>query len=292
MSSSLTIGFLLAAGGAVLWGLNGTLSKYLMTRYAVTPLWFSCVRQVGAGLLFLVFALLRTPRSLADVFSSWRHVGTMAMLSVTCVLIVQLGYLETIDWTNSATATVLQSINIVMVLVYVCIAHRKAPRARDIVGSLLALAGVYLLATGGNPHNLALPWQGIVWGLVNAAGGAALSIFPTRAIRTWGSFTVNAVTFLFSGAVLVAADRPWGHVPPLDAAGWWLLAASVVFGTFASFGMFLKGVTMIGPVRGTMVGTIEPLTATVSSVACLGAHFAATDLAGFAMIIAMVFLTV
>lgn len=186
----------------------------------------------------------------------------------------------------------LQSVNIVMVLVYVCIAHRKAPRARDIVGSLLALAGVYLLATGGNPHNLALPWQGIVWGLVNAAGGAALSIFPTRAIRTWGSFTVNAVTFLFSGAVLVAVDRPWGHVPPLDAAGWWLLAASVVFGTFASFGMFLKGVTMIGPVRGTMVGTIEPLTATVSSVACLGAHFAATDLAGFAMIIAMVFLTV
>ena len=40
-----------------------------------------------------------------------------------------------------------------------------------------------------------------------------------------------------------------------------------------------------------MLGTAEPLVAMISSVVWLGTSFSPADLAGFAMIIAMVFLT-
>ncbi|MDD6462252.1 MAG: DMT family transporter [Bifidobacteriaceae bacterium] len=291
MHSSLTLGFLMAAGGAVLWGLNGTLSKYLMSHYGVTPLWFSCVRQLTAGLMFLACAAIRTPRSLKGVVTSPREMGRMLFLSIFCVLLVQLGYLEAIDWTNSATATVLQSVNILFVLVYVCVRAHKAPRRRDAIGAVLALLGVFLLATGGNPAKLALPWQGLAWGLGEAAATAMMAILPLGAIAKWGNFTVNAITFLMSGIVLLCLAPPWRGVPALDATGWLLLALSVAFGTFAAFGVYLKGVSVIGSVRGSMVGTLEPLTAAVTSAVCLGTSFTGVDLMGFAAIIAMVFLT-
>lgn len=291
MRSSLTLGLLMAVGGAMLWGMNGTLSKYLMSHYGVTPLWFSCVRQLCAGMLFLACAAWRTPRSLKGVVSSPREMLRMLWLALFCVLLVQVGYLEAIDWTNSATATVLQSVNILIVLVYVCIRSRKAPRRRDAIGAVLALIGVYLLATQGDPTRLALPWQGLAWGLGEAVATAGMAILPLRDIAKWGNFTVNAVTFLMSGVVLLAVAPPWRGVPALDATGWVLVALSVVFGTFAAFGLFLKGVSVIGSVRGAMVCTIEPLTAAVTSAVCLGTSFTGMDLAGFAAIIAMVFLT-
>ncbi|MEE0611966.1 MAG: hypothetical protein UCO70_00715 [Collinsella stercoris] len=46
------------------------------------------------------------------------------------------------------------------------------------------------------------------------------------------------------------------------------------------------------PRRREIIGTVEPLSATVSSVIVLGTMFMPTDLIGFSLIIAMVFLTV
>lgn len=292
MRSSMTAGFLYALAGAVLWGVNGTISKYVMSNYDVTPLWFSIVRQLGAGALFMACALWRTPRSIPDMFSGWRPVLQLMVIALTSVMFVQLGYLETIDWTNSATATVLQCMSILIVMVYACIKARKAPRRRDVVGAVMALAGVFLLATGGNPSELALPWQGIVWGLVNAFGGAAMSVVPILAIKKWGNFAVNGVSFLMSGIAMCVVCRPWSSMPHMDALGWTLLALSVVVGTFVSFALYLKGVSVIGAVKGTMIDTCEPLAATVTSVLWLGASFTPADLTGFALIIAMVFVTV
>ena len=45
--SGLGCGIALALLGATLWGVNGTLSKVLMGRYGVEPLWFACVRELA-----------------------------------------------------------------------------------------------------------------------------------------------------------------------------------------------------------------------------------------------------
>ena len=44
--------------------------------------------------------------------------------------------------------------------------------------------------------------------------------------------------------------------------------------------------------RASLIGTVEPVSATVTSALMLGTVFAPTDLIGFACIIVMVFLTV
>jgi drug/metabolite transporter (DMT)-like permease len=278
--------------GGTLWGINGTLSKVLMEGYGVEPLWIATVRELTACWLFLIAAHLRSPERLRAVLRDGRALLSILVTAIGCILFSQVAYLEAISWTNSATATILQSLSVVFVMVFACVTTRRRPRRREVAGLVLALAGTYLVATGGDFGALSLPPEGLLWGLGCAAAATILAIQPIRAIARWGNFAVNGLAFLFSGLVLLVFYQPWRHMPTLDAFGVALMAASVVLGTFGAYALYLQGVKEVGSVRGSMLATAEPVMATVSSVVWLGAVFAPAELAGFAMIIAMVFLTV
>lgn len=277
------------AGGAC-WGLNGTIVKYLLDAYAMDPLWLVCVRELGACWLFLATALARDARGLGRALRDPGEVARLLGVSVACILFSNVAYVEAVAWTNSATATVLQSLGILFVMAWVCLRLRRRPRRRELAGVALAVAGTYLLATGGSPGALRIPAEGLAWGLAGALAAAFLAVLPAGLLRRHGSFVVNGFAMLVSGALLAAWVRPWEAVPALDATGWALVAACVVVGTYGAFALYLQGVREVGSMRASMLGTSEPLVATASSAALLGTAFSATDLAGFAMIVAMVYL--
>ena len=66
--------------------------------------------------------------------------------------------------------------------------------------------------------------------------------------------------------------------------------AIVALGTALSFSMFLKGVSMIGPVKASLIASIEPVAATVFMILWLKVPFQLMDLAGFLCIFVTVFL--
>ena len=263
--------------GGTFWGLNGTVSKWLMDAYAIDPLWLVCVRELTACWLFLAAAAVTSKGrgQLAGVLRDPRGLAQIVAVSFGAVLFSQVAYLEAIDWTNSATATIMQSLGMVLVLAYVCLKVRRRPRRREILGVGLALVGTYLVATGGNPGQLNLPPEGLAWGLGCAAAAACLSILPAAPMAHWGNFTVNGLAFLISGAVLSAWYRPWEHMPALDGA----------------YALYLQGVKDAGSMRASLLGTIEPVTATIATVVWLGTPFSPAEIVGFALIIVMVYLT-
>ena len=287
---NLIIGIAMTLRGGVLWGMNATVSKLLMADYHVSPLWIACVRELGAGAIFVICSAVMTPKQFVGIVRDRKSYPRLLAIALICVLLVQVSYLFAIDWTNSGTATVLQSLNLLFVLGFVCIRGRRLPGRREAVGVALAFVGTVLIATGGNLSTLKLPLIGLIWGLVDAASTAAMSIMPTKLIAKWGNFTVNGIAFLISGIVLLPVVRPWVTAPQLDWAGIGLMTFTVVGGTFGAFWLFMAGVMRVGSMRATMLGTSEPVMATVSAVAWTGEVFTSTDLAGFAMILIMVFL--
>ncbi|MCI1933950.1 MAG: DMT family transporter [Atopobiaceae bacterium] len=284
-------GIALTLAGGALWGVNGTVSKYIMATYDVDPLWFVCVKELTACWLFLAMAALRKRASLKEVLHTPRALAGILRFAIGAILFSQVAYLEAINWTNAGTATVLQSLSMALVLVVVCIRSKRRPRRREALGLVLAFGGTYLVATGGDPSTLSLPLGGLLWGLICAVAAASLTILPVRLMRQWGNFVVNGLAFLFSGLLLSALFRPWEHMPSLDGVGWACIGFSVVFGTFGAYALYLQGVKEVGSVRGSLLGTSEPVVATISSVVFLGTSFSAADLLGFAAIIATVFLT-
>ena len=64
----------------------------------------------------------------------------------------------------------------------------------------------------------------------------------------------------------------------------------IVVGTFAAFALYLHGVSIVGSVKGSLLGAIEPVSATLFSALWLGTAFSGADWAGFVLMIAMIFL--
>ncbi|MEE1296320.1 MAG: EamA family transporter [Bifidobacterium sp.] len=287
---AIAVGVAAVLVGGALWGANGSVSKILMEGYGITPLWLACVRELGAGVLFLLCAAVRSPDALRAACASVREWPRYVWTALTCVTLVQVAYLFSIRWTNAGTATVLQTVSLLMVLAYVCVRGRRHPSTREVVGVAMAFIGVWLIATGGHVTSLALPLPGLLWGLTDAFSCACLAIIPVALIAKYGNFVVNGITFLLSGIILLPFVRPWESAPSLDARGWGLLAFTVVMGTFVAFWLYMAGVMRVGPMRATMLGTIEPVMATITAVAWTGAVFVAADLLGFALIILMSFL--
>ena len=287
---TILIGAALTLVGGSLWGINATVSKILMANYGVTPLWLSCVRELGACVLFFACAAAASPKQLIGAITDGRSWPKYIGCALICVLMVQIAYLCSIDVTNSGTATVLQSLNLLFVLLFTCMMAKRLPSKRESFGVLLAFAGTLLIATGGDLTSLKLPAMGLVWGLLNAISTAALPILPVMLMQRWGSFTINGIMFLISGLVLLPVAKPWANPPALDATGWALMAFTVVLGTFGAYWLFLMGSKMAGAMRATMLGTAEPVMATISAVLLTGVLFTPTDLIGFALILLMVFL--
>ena len=260
---AMLLGAVLVLLGGVLWGINATVSKLLMADYHADPLWIACVRELAAGALFLACAGVRTPKLLAGAVRDRRSYPMLLLAALTCVLFV---------------------------LAYVCIRGRRWPGLRESIGVALAFTGTVLIATGGDLSTLKLPLVGLLWGLADAACTAALSILPAKLVARWGNLAVNGIMFVISGLVLTPFVRPWASAPQLDWFGMLLMVFTVVGGTFGAYWLFLAGVMRIGSMRGTMLGTSEPIDATISAVLWAGAVFTPTDFVGFVMIIVIVFL--
>ncbi|MEC4176032.1 DMT family transporter [Adlercreutzia sp. R7] len=78
-------------------------------------------------------------------------------------------------------------------------------------------------------------------------------------------------------------------IPQLDAVGWIVLVGGVgVLGTFTAFGLFLYGVSLVGSVKGSLLGVAEPAGAMVIAALWLQTPFSAADWTGLLLMAAMI----
>ena len=102
--------------GASLWGLSGTMAQFLLANYAISSLFITFMRAAGAGALFLVVIAVRHRDAVREILSDAHAVRRLIVFGVLGLFGSQITYVMTIGYTNAGTATVLQSTNIVMVM--------------------------------------------------------------------------------------------------------------------------------------------------------------------------------
>ena len=260
-------GVLCALTGAGLWGFSGACAQFLLANYDITPSFFTAVRMLGAGAVFRVGLFL-----------------------------CQITYTIVIGYTNAGTATVLQTTGIAFVMLFTCVLTRRMPRGREVTGLAAAVIATWLIATQGDPSALYLPLMGLAWGIANGLSVAFYIMYPKKLFARWGSFAVTGIGMFIGGIVAaavyfsgVALGEPLA-LPALDAAGAAVFAAFVLVGPFAAFALYLHGVSVVGSVQGSLLGAVEPVSATLFATLWLGTAFTGADLAGCALMIAMIFL--
>ena len=277
-----------ALAGGALWGFSGTAVSYLFRSSGIDPMWVMSVRMVLAGILFLLFSVARGDRRPFELLRDKSAVRDLLLFAGAGLFLNQFSYLMAIQATNSATATVLQSLQLLPVAAVACVIGRRAPKRREVIGMVLALAGTFLITTGGDPSQMALPPAGLAFGLLAALGGAGLAVFPGKILSTYGVSAVNGWAMLLVGFIAAPFVPDWGQaVASFDISCWVVFGALVVLGTWFSYLFYMQGVHEIGSLKTAMLSTVEPISATVLSALWIGVVFSPTDLLGFAMIIIM-----
>ena len=139
----------------------------------------------------------------------------IVLFAIAGLALCQYAYLSAIKWTNSGTATVIQNLSIVFIAVYVCLTTRTAPDKRTVFCIILALFGVWLLATGGKPGNMELTPRGLFWGLMAGIGAASYSLLSRAPVKHRGSIPVSGMGMFIGGIALSLIAQSW-RIP----AGW------------------------------------------------------------------------
>ena len=289
-------GVVAALVGGAMWGFSGTCAQYLYQHYEIDPLFITWVRMLGSGILFLILLAFTQRGKLRAIAGDRRELGRLALFGIAGLFVCQFTDTTSVNATNAGTATVLQSLNTVFILAATCLMMRRAPRAMEIGGLAFALVATWLIATKGNLTALMIPPAGLAWGLINAASCTFYIMYPKHLFARWGSLPVTGIGMLIGGIAAVAIwglGGLWGAapvVPELGLDGVLVLAAIVVVGTLAAFGLYLHGVSIVGSVKGGLLGTTEPASAMVFAALWLGTMFTWADWIGLVLMVAMIFL--
>ena len=162
MSNSLK-GTLLTVVAGIAWGLSGTSGQYLMA-HGISALVLTNLRLLIAGGNSHALGLCYCKGQNAGLFKDRKSLLSLLIFALIGLFLNQFAYLTAIQETNAGTATVLQYVCPVGILIYSCIKDKVAPTLGEIVSIILAIGGTFLIATHGQLDQLSMTPAGLFWG--------------------------------------------------------------------------------------------------------------------------------
>lgn len=285
-------GLFFASMGALSWGISGVCSQYLFMNYIIDSSWLTAVRMVLSGIVLLILAAFKDKDKVIKIWTVPKDVCWLFAFAILGLLMCQYTFVSAIKYSDSATATVLQSLNVVIMIVFMSIVTRTRMKLSQVIAVFLAVFGTYLISTGGNPGNMTISTVGLVFGLLSALGVITYTLFSRPIILKWGNILVTGWGMLIGGLVISIVTKAWIIPRDLDFIAWLMIAIIILVGTAGGFSIFLEGVKHIGPVKATLIGCLEPASATLFAAIFLGMRFSLVELGGFFCILFTVFLSV
>lgn len=279
-------GAILTAFGGMCWGLSGSVGQFLFTAEGMDSRWLVPVRLGLAGVCLLAYGLKKWGK---NIFSPWRERRDRAdlliygLLGISCC---QFFYFLTIQLSGAATATILQNVSPVFILLAECRIARRRPGRAEIFSIVLALTGIWLITTHGRP-SLQVSGAAVLTGILSALCVTVYNCWPRRLLSRYPVLLLQGWAFLIGGIVFSLVFRIWtySYIPSLTGAAG--IAFVVLVGNVLAFSSYMQGIRLIGPQRGILYGFSEPLTAAAVTAAVLHTSFTAADLLGFAAVFAM-----
>lgn len=287
-----TSGAVITLIAGILWGFSGCCGQYIFDNFNAEPQYLTAYRLAIAGALLVVYGFITDRENMIAIWKDKKDVVRLLLFAVFGIMFNSLSYLTAISHTNSGTATILQYLGPLLVMIWACFMGHRLPRGKEIIAIVLALLGTFFLATHGDIHTMVITPLGLTWGLLAAFFLATYTLIPVPIIGKYGSTAVTGFGMFIGGMVLWISTGSWNAPMVHDPACIAAFAAMVVFGTAITFAIYLVGVHRIGAVKASMLATIEPVSATVIMVLWLGEVFAFMDFVGFTCIFVTIFLLV
>ncbi|MET3544361.1 drug/metabolite transporter (DMT)-like permease [Paenibacillus favisporus] len=285
-------GLFLVITGAIFWGMSGTVAKKLFEQTAIDVNGLVTVRLLIAGSLLLTIQFWVKDRS--QIVGVWRNRRTALRLLVfglVGMLSVQYTYMASIQHGNAAVATLLQYLAPVMIIFYLMLRKQMVFTRKDLLTVILALAGCFFLLTNGSISELSVPFPAVVWGILSGAALAFYTLYAVPLLRQYDSLVIVGWAMIIGGLGLSVIHPPW-HTDFTDLTidAYLYLAFVVLFGTMIAFWFYIESLQSLSPQETSLLGSLEPLAAVITTVFWLKEPFGFFQWLGTGCIIGLILL--
>ena len=284
------IGILITLLGGIFWGLSGACGQYLFENKEVVAKWLVPVRLLIAGGIMLSYFIIKDKKTALEVWKNRKNAVDIIIYGIAGMMLCQYTYFATIELSNAGTATVLQYVAPVLIMITICIKEKKRPKVNEIIAIICALSGVFLLATHGNINQLVISKETLFMGLASALTVVIYNIQPKNLMTQFSTPLLLAWAMLIGGGVLTIIFKPWIYTPIVDTDSIIALIVIIFLGTIASFSLYMEGVKLIGPTKASLYACIEPVAAAVLSTVWLKNTIGFIDVIGFVLIVSTIFI--
>lgn len=288
MKDSKMAGIWYSVGGGICWGLSGCFGQFLFQQRDITAEWLVSVRLIFAGILLVVIGCIRDKKQILQIFNEKKDRRKFIFFSFFGMLACQYTYFAAIQHSNAGTATVLQATAPIVILIAMCFTQKRLPKGFEALAICSTLMGTFILSTHGDIGSMTISTAALFFGLTSAVTVAYYNVLGGELLRRFGVCATLGFAMLLSGSAMALVVQPWKDVIAWDIQTVLAVLGIIFVGTALAFGLFMKGVSIVGPFVGSLIGSVEPVTAIIVSAVFLGSPFVLLDVVGFAMILGTV----
>lgn len=280
-------GHLMLLGAAVLWGCNAPMIKDLQG-LGVPALVVADMRAVGAAVAFWVMSLFVGGGERVSV----SMLGRLCVAGILCIVLNQVLFTVGVNYTSPIDATVISTMLPIVTMIFAAIILKESITGMKVVGIAVGAAGALTLVFGGG--------SSVGGGLVGDAlcftaqvSCALYMVIFSNTIHRYSVVTLMKWLFLFSAIIVTMVT--WPSVVAVDYASlplkaWGEMLFIVFGGTFVSYIFFTGGQKLLRPTVVSMYNYVQPIVATVLSVAMGVGTFGVGKVTSMAMVFAGVYI--
>lgn len=263
-------GILYALASGLIWGICGILGEYFFSHYAVSSGWITSMRLLVAGLVVLGISFGQNRATFFDIWKDKKNYLPFLAYAITGVFSVQFFFYLCIETSNAATATILQFVSPVFILLYNHVIKRQKASKKAVAYIFLAMLGVALMATKGDFSSLAITPFALATGLLSAVAVVFNVILPQRFAKRYGFINTVGWGMLLAG-LLSNCLYPITRLSfEVDMTSFLIALTIALFGTALSFMISMKAASLVSPLIVSVIGASEPLSSAILSLFFLG----------------------
>ena len=254
----------------LIWGICGILGEYFFAHYQVSSGWITSMRLTLAGGLVLIWSAMQLKSQVLDIWRDKKNYLPFLAYAILGIFSVQFFFYLCVEYSNATTATILQFISPVFILFYNRMVYKKKASLSAILYVLVAMLGVFLMATRGDLSQLSMTPLALITGLLSAVGVMFNVILPQPFAKRYGFIPTVGWGMIIAGLFSNLLHPVYRITFQLDIVSVLICLTIAVFGTAFAFFISMKAVSLVSPLVVSVVSASEPLSSALLSVLFLG----------------------
>ena len=254
----------------LIWGICGILGEYFFSHYQVSSGWITSMRLLVAGSFVIVLSSIKLRSQLFDIWKNRNNYLPFLAYAILGIFSVQYFFYLCVEYSNATTATILQFISPVFILFYNRIIYKKKASKSAIFYVLVAMVGVFLIATKGDLSKLSITPLALLTGLLSALGVMFNVILPQRFAKKYGFVPTVGWGMIIAGIFSNFLYPVYKISFQVDAISICICLTIAFLGTAFAFFLSMKAVSLVSPLVVSVVSASEPLSSAILSVLFLG----------------------